>query len=254
MARLEICVDSYESAVNAISGGANQLEVCGALTLGGLTPSVGLVRRLRSSFPQTPLFIMLRPRDGDFLYTTDEVEVMLEDLRAMKTLGVGGFVFGALGRDGGLEENTCNRLLSAARPLPSTLHRVFDLTKDWRTALNQAVKMGFNAILTSGQADTAVEGSDRLRKICAEAADRIHIIAGSGVNSKTLPFLMSETGCWWYHGSASVDIKPEISRNRIAMGSKDGSVRRLTSKDEVSAMKQQMEAFFGSQPLPKRYY
>ncbi|VDP36610.1 unnamed protein product [Heligmosomoides polygyrus] len=96
MARLEICVDSYESAVNAISGGANQLEVCGALTLGGLTPSVGLVRRLRSSFPQTPLFIMLRPRDGDFLYTTDEVEVMLEDLRAMKTLGVGGFVFGPL--------------------------------------------------------------------------------------------------------------------------------------------------------------
>ncbi|KJH48799.1 copper homeostasis protein CutC domain protein [Dictyocaulus viviparus] len=97
-ARLEICVDSYESAVNAVNGGANQLEVCSALTLGGLTPSIGLVRRLRASYPNMPLFVLIRPRNGDFIYTKEEVDVMLEDLRVMKSIGVAGFVFGIMNK------------------------------------------------------------------------------------------------------------------------------------------------------------
>ncbi|EPB77338.1 copper homeostasis protein CutC domain protein [Ancylostoma ceylanicum] len=94
--RLEICVDSFESAANAVEGGADQLEVCSALCMGGLTPSIGLVRRIRAAYPKMPLFIMLRPRPGDFVYTDDEIQVMCEDMRSMKQVGVTGFVFGVL--------------------------------------------------------------------------------------------------------------------------------------------------------------
>ncbi|VDL84399.1 unnamed protein product [Nippostrongylus brasiliensis] len=146
--RLEICIDSYESASNAVKGGADQLEVCSCVALGGLTPSIGLVRRLRASFPQMPLFAMLRPRGGNFIYTDEEVEVMLEDLRAFKAAGVTGFVFGALTLAGELDESVCAVLLRAAKPAPCTLHRAFDLIEDWSGALESAVKLGFKAILT----------------------------------------------------------------------------------------------------------
>uniref|UniRef100_A0A0K0CZP0 Copper homeostasis protein cutC homolog n=1 Tax=Angiostrongylus cantonensis TaxID=6313 RepID=A0A0K0CZP0_ANGCA len=183
--RLEICVDSYESAVNAVDGGAHQLEVCSALSLGGLTPSIGLVRRLRASFPQIPLFVMIRPRSGDFIYTGDEIDVMLEDLRAMKGIGVAGFVFGVLNSSGALDEANCCRLIQAARPLRCTLHRAFDLVKDWKIALDLAAKLGFKTILTrflhffcSGQAVTAMDGVHRLKKIQEAAGDRLQIMAG----------------------------------------------------------------------------
>ncbi|KAK6019904.1 copper homeostasis protein CutC domain protein [Ostertagia ostertagi] len=165
------------------------------------------VYELRS--PNATLRDAPSPR-GDFVYTQDEVSVMLEDLRAMKLVGVTGFVFGALDSTGALDEVVCKRLLQAARPAPCTLHRAFDLAKDWRSTLDQAITLGFKTVLTSGQAATAIAGRDRLKKIKKEAADQIRIMAGSGVNSKTLPTLLSDTGCSWYHGSASVPVEPKV--------------------------------------------
>ncbi|VDO62732.1 unnamed protein product [Haemonchus placei] len=254
MGRLEICIDSYESAANAVSGGAHQLEVCSSLALGGLTPSIGLVRRLRASFPDMPLFVMIRPRGGDFIYTKDEVNVMLEDLRAMKNIGVTGFVFGAMDSTGALDVDVCKRLIQAARPSPCTLSRVFDLIKDWRLALKQAIAMGFKTVLTSGQATTAVDGRDRLKKMRDEARDQINIMAGSGVNSKTLPTLLSETSCSWYHGSASVAVESKMPKSRVKMGSMDTDVQRVTSKEEVRTMRDLIDQFFGSGPIVTPYY
>ncbi|KAJ1368603.1 hypothetical protein KIN20_029769 [Parelaphostrongylus tenuis] len=255
--RLEICVDSYESAVNAVEGGAHQLEVCSALSSGGLTPSIGLVRRLRVSFPQMPLFVMIRPRSGDFIYTGDEIDVMLEDLRAMKSIGVAGFVFGVLKQifsKGELDESNCSRLIQAARPRHCTLHRAFDLVKDWKTALEQAVKLGFKAILTSGQAETALDGARRLKKIKEAAEDRVQIMAGCGVNSKTLPILMPAIGCRCYHGSASVKVESKVANNRLKMGALDTDEQRITSKEEVLTMVELLKDFFGTTPSLKPYY
>ncbi|PIO75391.1 copper homeostasis protein CutC family protein [Teladorsagia circumcincta] len=197
---------------------------------------------------------MLRPRGGDFVYTQDEVSVMLEDMRAMKLIGVTGFVFGALDSTGALDEVVCKRLLQAARPALCTLHRAFDLAKDWRSALDQAITLGFKAVLTSGQAPTAIAGRDRLKKIKKEAGDQIHIMAGSGVNSNTLPTLLSDTGCRWFHGSASVPVETKSPRNRIAMGSMDTNVHRVTSKEEVRNMRDLIDSFFGSKPIITPYY
>ncbi|KHJ90108.1 copper homeostasis protein CutC domain protein [Oesophagostomum dentatum] len=183
--------------------GADQLEVCSALALGGLTPSIGLVRRIRASFPKVPLFVMLRPRGGDFVYSDEEFHVMQEDLRAMKQAGVAGFVFG---------------------------------------------------ILLSGQAATALDGTTRIKKIRQEAGDKINILVGSGVNSQTLPILLSETGCSWFHGSASAPVEPKGIPNGVKMGRHDTDAVRVTDRDEVSNMRDQLNEYFGSRPLVTPYY
>ncbi|ETN72813.1 putative copper homeostasis protein CutC [Necator americanus] len=252
--RLEICVDSFESAANAVNGGANQLEVCSALSLGGLTPSIGLVRRIRAAFPDMPLFVMLRPRCGDFIYSDDEFCVMQEDLRSMKQIGVAGFVFGIIGSDGALDTVRCKRLIQSALPAPCTLHRTFDLIEDWKKAVKEAISLGFKTILTSGQAPTAMDGLTRLKKIRQEADNKINILVGSGVNSKTLPTLLSDTGCSWFHGSASVPVEPKAVRNGLTMGTHDTNMQRVTDKEEVSRMREQLDAFFGSRPIVTPYY
>uniref|UniRef100_A0A1I7X6N9 Copper homeostasis protein cutC homolog n=1 Tax=Heterorhabditis bacteriophora TaxID=37862 RepID=A0A1I7X6N9_HETBA len=173
---LEICVDNFESAKNAVLGGAHRLEVCSALELGGLTPTIGLVRCLRSSFPTVPLFVMLRSHGGDFIYSDEEIMVMAEDLTIFKEAGANGFVFGFLDCNNSLDVAKCQQLLLLAGNLPCTLHRAFDHVMDWKTTVDQAVEMGFKTILTSGQAVTAMEGRERLKKILAYADKRINIL------------------------------------------------------------------------------
>lgn len=118
----EVCVDSLESARNADKGGADRLELCSSLSLGGLTPTVGLVRAVKAHI-NIPAFAMIRPRDGDFAYDEDELVVMEEDIRALRECGVDGFVFGVLKPDGSLDQDACLRLLKLAEPLPCTFHR-----------------------------------------------------------------------------------------------------------------------------------
>ncbi|CAD6186030.1 unnamed protein product [Caenorhabditis auriculariae] len=207
---LEICIDSFESAVNAVEGDCDRLEVCSSLDFGGLTPSIGLLLRLKTNFPTIPLMVMLRPRPGNFVYTTDESLVILEDLKWLKKAGADGFVFGAL-------------------------TKAFDLCPDWQGAIADAVSLGFRTILTSGQKYTALLGAENLKQICAEAKGRIDIMAGSGVNSSNLAEIIQKTGCDWYHGSASVIIHEE--KNAISMGSSKASSRRVTSAEEVRKMK-----------------
>ncbi|CAJ0600126.1 unnamed protein product [Cylicocyclus nassatus] len=252
--RLEICVDSFESAENAIRGGADQLEVCSALSLGGLTPSIGLVRRIRAAYPKMPLLVMLRPRGGDFVYTDDEILVMEEDLRCMRLAGATGYVFGVLESDGTLDMARCERLIHLAQPAPCTLHRAFDLTKDWRETIEQAIKAGFKTILTSGHAPLAIDGTTRLKKIHQEADDRINILVGSGVNSQSLPTLLAETNCSWFHGSASVPVKAKAKRNGFTLGSHDHDVQRVTSEEEVGLLRDQLDKYFGTRPIRTPYY
>ncbi|CAI4228991.1 unnamed protein product [Auanema sp. JU1783] len=233
---LEICIDSYHSAKAAIAGGADRLEVCSSLALGGLTPSIGLVRMLKKTFPEAPLFCMLRTRSGNFSYSEDDLNVMKEDLIDLKNAGAAGFVFGFLDEEFNLDVKTCKEFIDLADKLPCTLHRAFDVAQNWKRCLDEAVEIGFKYILTSGRHATAIEGASELFEIVNYAKTRITIMAGSGVNSQNLKQLIDQTNAPWYHGSAAKKVMGE-TKNKIAMGSADMDDLKYTCSEETRKMK-----------------
>uniref|UniRef100_A0A915AKD1 Copper homeostasis protein cutC homolog n=2 Tax=Parascaris univalens TaxID=6257 RepID=A0A915AKD1_PARUN len=184
---IEVCVDSLKSAKAAAQGGADRIELCSALKLGGLTPTIGLLTSVKSSAIVIDVFCMIRCRGGDFVYDDDEMKTMLNDIALLKASGADGFVFGALTPDGQLDRVNCSKVMDACHPMPVTLHRAFDHSTNWRDAVDTAIQLGFHYILTSGQEASVSEGIERLKEIIRYANDRIIIMAGSGVNVKSLP-------------------------------------------------------------------
>uniref|UniRef100_A0A914V6G1 Copper homeostasis protein cutC homolog n=1 Tax=Plectus sambesii TaxID=2011161 RepID=A0A914V6G1_9BILA len=237
--QLEICVDTFASAHAAFQGGADRIEVCSALPLGGLTPTIGLLRQVKRAYPQGIAMCMLRPRGGDFVYDANEMATALDDLQALKEAGADGFVFGALDRDGNIDEEACGDVIRLAKPLPVTLHRAIDHSIDWQRALETAIGLGFSRVLSSGQATTAIEGIVTLTRMVAKAIGRIGIVVGSGVSPETLPQLLMKMNTHVdFHGSASASVAPSsVHRPAFAMGSVDTDVRRETSVDIVRRMK-----------------
>uniref|UniRef100_A0A8R1DLS8 Copper homeostasis protein cutC homolog n=1 Tax=Caenorhabditis japonica TaxID=281687 RepID=A0A8R1DLS8_CAEJA len=140
---LEICIDNMESADNAVAGGADRLEVCSALALGGLTPSVGFVATLHCKYPHVPLYCMLRQRAGNFVYTHDEMDSHIEEIEWLKKAGASGFVFGALTETGTLDRYACEAIVETAGSLPVTFHRAIDVAYDWKSTLEDAIDVGF---------------------------------------------------------------------------------------------------------------
>jgi len=197
---LEICVDNWESAVNAEKGGADRIELCSALSEDGLTPSIGFAKQCVQEL-SIPIFPMIRPRSGNFHYSKDELLIMVEDILQMKAIGVHGIVVGILQKDRQIDEIAMRRMINASRPLPVTFHRAFDETPDPYSALNTLINLQIDRVLTSGQQPKAIEGIDLLGELVKQSAGRIVIMPGSGVKStnisKLLPSEANE-----YHGSA----------------------------------------------------
>ncbi|KZT42576.1 hypothetical protein SISSUDRAFT_1125449 [Sistotremastrum suecicum HHB10207 ss-3] len=230
---LEVCVDSVESSKNAVAAGANRLEICGALGIGGgLTPSLGLVQCIKASISDYDVdcMVMIRPRAGDFCYTEDEMQVMLQDIQNFKTSGITGFVFGVLTLESEIDVEHTTRLVQAASPLNVTFHRAFDLVPDLVRALNDVSKIrGVQRILTSGGGPKAPSSVDTLRALYAEKErikSPIIIMPGSGINALTLqplldslaPYEVNEvhlSGGTWHEGR----IKPETRKKGMGMSS-----------------------------------
>jgi copper homeostasis protein len=198
---IEVCVDSAGGLAEAVAGGADRIELCAALDVGGLTPSAGLMQVAAQS--PVPVLAMIRPRSGDFVFSPAEVAVMLADIAAARAAGLAGVVLGASLLGGGLDGATLGRLVKAASGLDLTLHRAFDLVPDMAPAIDLAVDLGFRRILTSGQAATAAEGRAGLEQCFALAAGRIAIMPGSGVSAETVPALQG-LPLTDLHGSCSV--------------------------------------------------
>ncbi|CAI2349695.1 unnamed protein product [Caenorhabditis sp. 36 PRJEB53466] len=232
---VEICVDNMESADAAVAGGADRLEVCSALQLGGLTPTVGFVSAIRYKYPDVPLFCMIRQRAGNFVYTADEMETNVEDVQWLIKAGATGFVFGALTIQGIVDHNACQQVIEAARPFPVTFHRAIDVTFDWRCSLEDAIELGFKAVLTSGQEPTALDGVHIIKEMQEKYKDRIDILVGCGVNSSNVANLVEWTTCKWYHASASFPRNFKLSK--VQMGKQDNQPMRVTSLDEVRMLK-----------------
>ncbi|NEX47968.1 copper homeostasis protein CutC [Pseudotabrizicola algicola] len=181
---IEICVDTTEGLAEAIRGGAGRIELCSALDLGGLTPSVGMMRRAAGA--GVPIYAMIRPRAGDFVWTPDEIAVMEADIEAASACGMQGVVLGASRPDGRLDTDVLGLLIGRAKHMGLTLHRCFDLVPDFPAALEQAIELGFQRVLTSGGALTAAEGAARLADLIAQARGRIIVMPGAGISAESL--------------------------------------------------------------------
>ncbi|XP_058507454.1 copper homeostasis protein cutC homolog [Solea solea] len=216
---MEVCVDSVESAINAEIGGAGRLELCSSLLEGGLTPSIGLLQVVKQSV-KIPVYVMIRPRGGDFLYSDQDVDVMRKDIELMRSHGADGLVLGALTEDGRVDSEICMELLAAARPLPVTFHRAFDVVHDPTTALETLVSLGFERVLTSGCDSSALEGLPLIKRIIDQAKDRIVIMPGGGITERNLQRILEGSGAQEFHCSArcSRDSAMKFRNTCVMMG------------------------------------
>lgn len=197
---IENCAGDVPSCFEAERGGASRIELCAALSEGGTTPSYGTVATaLRCC--RLPIIPIIRPRSGDFLYTETEIDVMLEDIRLLRRLGVAGFSLGALTPDGDLDEELCRRLIREAEGLPVTLHRAFDRTASLEASLELAVELGFACILTSGGTPSSLDSLDQIHSLVEQADGRICIMAGSGITADNARHVVESTGVSAIHGT-----------------------------------------------------
>lgn len=190
---IEACVDSVASALAAEKGGAGRLELCDALHDGGTTPSAGMISAVKAAV-RIPVFAIVRPRGGGFVYTYEEVAVMRLDIEAARMLGADGIVAGTLTSDARVDEEQLRALMAAARDLPLTFHRAFDLARDREEALETLMRLGVQRVLTAGGAPSAIEGVEAIRALAKRGAGQIEVMAGGGVREETVQEIVHRTG------------------------------------------------------------
>ncbi|MFZ5972008.1 MAG: copper homeostasis protein CutC [Bacteroidota bacterium] len=230
---VEIVVYNIESAMNAQKGGADRIELCDNPAEGGTTPSYGTIAQVRQSL-SIDVFVMIRPRGGDFAYSNYEYHAMKKDIEACKRLSVDGIVLGILKPDGTLDKERCKKLIDYARPLKVTCHRAFDMAKDPMQTLEDCIQVGFDRILTAGQQAQALKGATLIGELRKKANGRIAIMAGSGVNETTVQEIVRLSGVNEIHFSASSSRESAmIFRNEsiAGMGSDEGSEFRVRTVD-----------------------
>ena len=198
---LEIAANSLASALAAQDGGAGRVELCTALELGGLTPSPAQIALARERL-RIPLYVLIRPRAGDFLYSDLEFETMQRDIETCAVLGCDGVVLGVLDADGRVDTARCRPLIAAAGKLGVTFHRAFDLTRDPLTALDDLIELGCERVLTSGTQASALEGAELIRQLVERSAGRIVVMPGAGVDAGNIGQLREMTGASEFHASA----------------------------------------------------
>ncbi|WP_349947964.1 copper homeostasis protein CutC [Lacrimispora sp. BS-2] len=216
---LEVCVDSVESAKAAVQGGAGRLELCANLVIGGTTPGVSQFKQIRKAC-DVPINVLIRPRYGDFLYTEHEFQMISEDAQMFRDLGADGVVVGFLKPDGDLDMERLNVLREKAGTGNMTLHRAFDVCRDPYRSLKEAMEAGIDTILTSGQQNTCMEGKKLLGELIGQAAGRIDILVGSGVNVDAIASLMDEIDARCFHmsGKTIVDSGMIYRKENVNMG------------------------------------
>ena len=187
---IEIVAYNIESALRAQEGGADRVELCDNPGEGGTTPSYGTIEVVRQNV-SLDLYVMIRPRGGDFCYSSYEFHSMKRDISQCQRLSVDGIVFGILNSDGTIDKKRCSELIGRARPLKVTCHRAFDMTRDPFEALEDCIEVGFDRILTSGQRSVASDGAELIGELIKKSDGRIAIMPGSGVNEKTVENIVS---------------------------------------------------------------
>ena len=199
---LEVCTGSLQSVINAVKGGAQRIELCSALSLDGLTPSLGLIKTVRKMFPKLTIHTLIRVREGDFCYNEGEIKVMETDIKEILSY-TDAIVCGALTADGDIDIATTRRLIDACEGKPFTFHRAFDVCRNPLKALDELAALHCTRVLTSGQAPTAETGIPALKEYIKHTEGRMTILPGGGVTPLNAKKILAETGATEIHGSAS---------------------------------------------------
>ncbi|XP_055547109.1 copper homeostasis protein cutC homolog [Wyeomyia smithii] len=266
---LEICVDSFESAVAAIRGGADRLELCAALSEGGLTPSVGLLVQIRDfiareapSHESPKLFVMIRCRRGsDFCYSEPEMQIMLYDMKLLAEAGADGFVFGALTDNGEIHREHCQRIAAEAQAVnkPLTFHRAFDCTnrEQMSETLKVLVSLGYSTILTSGFEKTAWTGVETIARLVqlateieASSGALVTIMPGSGLTQFYAAEIIRKTKCAAIHASAR-SLKKSTRPNSLSMGGNSADSEGLLVCNETIV--RQINSLIDAVAISERY-
>lgn len=235
--RIEICANSVESCIAAEEGGADRVELCASIPEGGTTPSYGTISFARDSI-KIGLNVIIRPRGGDFLYTSRELDEMERDIELCRRIGVDGLVFGVLHSDGSVDEAAMSRLMNASGGLPVTFHRAFDHAADPFAAMEAVISAGCSRILTSGQQPSARQGIPLLKELVSRSAGRISIMPGCGVREENIAEIARETGAREFHFSARecVESGMEFRNGQVFMGAEQNEfVRDVTTARRVKA-------------------
>lgn len=240
---LEICAADIDSAYAAVKGGADRIELCCALSEGGLTPSLGMTDEALL-LKDIPVNVLIRPRACDFLYSDSELMTMVRDIVLCKTCGANGVVFGILTPEGDVDNTACRFLVNMAGDLNKTFHRAFDMCRDPRKAVRDIIDLGFDRILTSGQAATALEGAELIRRLQQEFPE-ITFIAAGGVTPDNAAEIVARTGVHEIHASAKTIVRSKMAyRNpAVSMGAPEADEfsRTTTSDDLVAAIKRSLK-------------
>ena len=217
--KIEICVDSVQSCINAERGGADRLELCGNMFEGGTTPSYGVLELAREKV-NAPIYAMVRPRGGDFCYDDIEFEIMKKEIKLMKELKIDGIVFGILTKEGNVDKERCSQLLDLWGSSRATFHRAIDVSSDLNKACEDIISLSFERILTSGGEANVMSGIIKLKELVEKYNDKIIIMPGSGINERNIEYIKDTVKANEYHMTANKTVNSlmEYRNENVFMG------------------------------------
>ena len=239
MRKIEVCSTSLYDTREAEAGGAIRIELCSAITCGGVTPSYGTIQSVVDAGLNLDVNVLIRAREGGFYYSESEIETMCRDIEFCRKAGVHGVVIGALTEQGDIDLDACKRMMEAAGNMSVTFHRAFDICRDPFTALEQIISLGCERLLTSGQQASAEMGAELIAELVKRAAGRIIIMPGAGINPKNIATIEQKTAATEFHSTAAIDSLDAAYSNAAvsfaAYPQREGVIRRST-RDIVSEL------------------
>ena len=230
MRTIEVCCSSLDEAREAEAGGARRIELCAAIACGGVTPSLGTIRTIVEAGLNIDINVLIRPREGGFCYSEAEVEAMCRDIDTCRRMGLHGVVIGALTTEGDIDVAACRQMMEAAGEMSVTFHRAFDVCRRPMEALEQIIALGCDRLLTSGQKPSAAEGTELIARLVGQAAGRIIIMPGAGINPSNIALIEQKTAATEFHSTAAIDSADSAYRGQAvsfaAYPQREGVIRR----------------------------
>ncbi|MBT5185562.1 MAG: copper homeostasis protein CutC [Kordiimonadaceae bacterium] len=238
---LEVCVDTIKGAIDVVQNGADRIELCDALGIGGTTPSAGLMNA--ASKLGIPIYSMIRPRGGDFIFNFEDMDVMMYDIDRARHYGNAGIVIGATHENGELDYQKLKKLVDHSGDMGVTLHRAFDVTPDTSEALETAIELGIDRILTSGQKETVLEGALNIKSVIDQADGRISIMPCTSINPRTVESLFKILSVSEIHSSCRTLVTSPYVKSAPSMAPGDDFSRNITDPVKVKALVEKLATY-----------